>query len=96
MMRVAAQSPGETEFHQAVHEVVESVMPIVQSKKAYRDAKVLDRMVVPENVIMFRVVWTDDSGAGAGEPGLSRPDEQRDWSLQRRLAVPSVGELWAC
>ncbi|MCX5643985.1 MAG: NADP-specific glutamate dehydrogenase [Phycisphaerae bacterium] len=62
MMRVAAQSPGETEFHQAVHEVVESVMPLVQSKKAYRDAKVLDRMVVPENVILFRVVWTDDAG----------------------------------
>jgi glutamate dehydrogenase (NADP+) len=62
MMRVAAQSPGETEFHQAVHEVVKSVMPLVQSKKAYRDAKVLDRMVVPESVIMFRVVWTDDSG----------------------------------
>jgi glutamate dehydrogenase (NADP+) len=62
MMRVAAQSPGETEFHQAVHEVAESVMPLVQSKKAYRDARVLDRMVVPETVIMFRVVWTDDSG----------------------------------
>jgi glutamate dehydrogenase (NADP+) len=62
MMRVAAQSPGETEFHQAVHEVVKSVMPLVQSKKAYREAKVLDRMVVPENVILFRVVWTDDAG----------------------------------
>jgi glutamate dehydrogenase/leucine dehydrogenase len=61
-MRVAAQSPGETEFHQAVHEVAESVMPLVLSKKAYRDARVLDRMVVPETVIMFRVVWTDDSG----------------------------------
>jgi glutamate dehydrogenase (NADP+) len=62
MMRVAAQSPGETEFHQAVHEVAESVMPLVLSRKAYRDARVLDRMVVPETVIMFRVVWTDDTG----------------------------------
>jgi glutamate dehydrogenase (NADP+) len=62
MMRVAAQSPGETEFHQAVHEVAESVMPLVLSKKAYRDARVLDRMVVPETVVMFRVVWTDDAG----------------------------------
>ena len=62
MMRVVAQSPGEIEFHQAVREVVESVMPIVQSNQAYRDAKILDRMVVPENVIMFRVVWTDDTG----------------------------------
>ena len=62
MMRVAAQSPGETEFHQAVQEVVKSVMPIVQERRAYREAKVLDRMVVPESVTMFRVVWTDDSG----------------------------------
>ncbi len=62
MMRVAAQSPGETEFHQAVHEVAESVMPVVLSKRAYRDARVLDRLVVPESVIMFRVVWADDAG----------------------------------
>jgi glutamate dehydrogenase (NADP+) len=62
MMRVAAQSPGETEFHQAVHEVAESVMPLVLSRKAYREARVLDRMVVPETVVMFRVVWTDDAG----------------------------------
>ena len=62
MTRVIAQSPGETEFHQAVHEVVESVMPIVQENRAYREARVLERMVVPESVIMFRVVWSDDSG----------------------------------
>ncbi|MBM4026355.1 MAG: NADP-specific glutamate dehydrogenase, partial [Planctomycetes bacterium] len=62
MLRVAAQSPGETEFHQAVHEVVKSVMPIVQNKRAYRDAKVLERMVVPERVIIFRIVWADDTG----------------------------------
>jgi len=62
MERVIAQSPGEPEFHQAVGEVARSVMPIVLNIRAYREAKVLERMVVPENVIMFRVVWTDDSG----------------------------------
>ncbi len=62
MTRVIAQSPGENEFHQAVHEVVESVMPLVQDNAAYREAKVLERMVVPESVVMFRVVWTDDAG----------------------------------
>ncbi|MEN6333721.1 MAG: Glu/Leu/Phe/Val dehydrogenase dimerization domain-containing protein, partial [Phycisphaerales bacterium] len=62
MQRVIAQAPGEVEFHQAVREVARSVMPLVQSKKAYRDAKVLDRLVVPENVFQFRVVWTDDAG----------------------------------
>ena len=62
MERVIAQSPGEPEFRQAVGEVARSVMPIVLNIRAYREAKVLERMVVPENVIMFRVVWTDDSG----------------------------------
>jgi len=61
MQRVISQSPGETEFHQAVHEVAKSVMPIVQVNKAYREAKVLDRLVVPESVIMFHVVWVDDN-----------------------------------
>jgi glutamate dehydrogenase (NADP+) len=62
MERVIVQSPGEVEFHQAVGEVAKSVMPIVLNNRAYREAKVLERMVVPENVILFRVVWTDDSG----------------------------------
>ena len=62
IQRVISQSPGETEFHQAVHEVAKSVMPIVQANKAYREAKVLDRLVVPDSVIMFRVVWVDDNG----------------------------------
>jgi glutamate dehydrogenase (NADP+) len=62
MTRVIAQSPGEPEFHQAVREVAGSVMPIVQDTRAYREAKVLDRMVVPENLIVFRVVWADDGG----------------------------------
>jgi glutamate dehydrogenase/leucine dehydrogenase len=62
MARVVAQAPGEVEFHQAVREVARSVMPLVQSKKAYREAKVLERLVVPENVYQFRVVWADDNG----------------------------------
>jgi len=62
MGRVVQQSPGETEFHQAVHEVARTVMPVVQAKQAYRDARVLERLVVPESVIMFRVVWADDNG----------------------------------
>jgi glutamate dehydrogenase (NADP+) len=62
MQRVISQSPGETEFHQAVREVAKSVMPIVQANRAYREAKVLDRLVVPDSVIMFRVVWVDDNG----------------------------------
>jgi len=62
MERVISQSPGESEFHQAVREVARSVMSIVQANRAYRNAKVLDRLVVPDSIIMFRVCWVDDNG----------------------------------
>jgi glutamate dehydrogenase (NADP+) len=62
MERVAVRSPGESEFHQAVSELVESVWPILDRHPEYREGKVLDRMVEPERVIMFRVPWVDDGG----------------------------------
>ena len=62
MERVVAQAPGETVFHQAVREAVRSVMPVVMENKAYQDARILDRMVVPDRVILFRVTWVDDQG----------------------------------
>ena len=62
MEQVVAQSPGEVEFHQAVHEVAASVMPIIMATPAYRKFKVLERMVVPDRVFIFRVAWVDDHG----------------------------------
>jgi glutamate dehydrogenase (NADP+) len=62
MKGVVARSPGETEFHQAVHEVAKSVMPVVEANPAYREARILERLVVPDTVIIFRVVWADDAG----------------------------------
>jgi glutamate dehydrogenase (NADP+) len=62
MERVASQSPNEPEFHQAVREVVKSVWPIVESNDTYREARVLERMVIPDRAIMFRVAWADDDG----------------------------------
>jgi glutamate dehydrogenase (NADP+) len=62
MAHVAAKNPGQPEFHQAVREVVESIMSVVQASAAYRKAKILERMVEPERVIMFRVPWVDDRG----------------------------------
>ena len=62
MGKVAAKNPGEKEFHQAVQEVVESVMPFIDENPKYQKAKILERMVEPERVIMFRVPWTDDKG----------------------------------
>jgi glutamate dehydrogenase (NADP+) len=62
MEQVVTKNPGELEFHQAVREVVESVMPLVEATPAYRKAKILERMVEPERVILFRVPWVDDRG----------------------------------
>jgi glutamate dehydrogenase/leucine dehydrogenase len=60
MAKVIQKNPTEVEFHQSVREVVESVMPFIEDNPKYQEAKVLDRMVEPERVIMFRVPWVDD------------------------------------
>ena len=62
MADVIAKTPCEGEFHQAVQEVVRSVMPVVMANKDYRDARILERMVVPDRMIQFRVTWVDDKG----------------------------------
>jgi glutamate dehydrogenase (NADP+) len=62
MARVAAANPAQPEFHQAVREVVEWVLPVVEANPAYRKLKILERMVEPERVIGFRVCWVDDRG----------------------------------
>ncbi len=62
MAKVIAKNPAETEFHQAVHEVVESLIPFVEENPVYKEAKILDRIVEPERVILFRVPWMDDKG----------------------------------
>ncbi len=62
MSQVEARNRGETEFLQAVHEVVESIWPFIEQHPQYRDANILDRIVEPERVIMFRVPWLMDDG----------------------------------
>ena len=62
MAMVKAKNPAEPEFHQAVHEVVESLWPVLEKRPQYRKAKVLERICEPERVIMFRVPWVDDKG----------------------------------
>jgi glutamate dehydrogenase (NADP+) len=62
MAEVMAKNPGEHEFHQAVREVFESVMPVVEANPVYRKMKVLERLVEPERVLIFRVPWVDDQG----------------------------------
>jgi len=62
MARVKAKNPGEPEFHQAVQEVVESLALVLERNPEYRRAKILERIVEPERVIIFRVPWMDDQG----------------------------------
>ncbi|MCK9614133.1 MAG: NADP-specific glutamate dehydrogenase [Candidatus Omnitrophica bacterium] len=62
MKKVIKRDPGQPEFHQAVREVVESVMSFIEANPKYEKAKILERMVEPERVIMFRVPWIDDKG----------------------------------
>ncbi len=62
MAKLIARNPHEYEFHQAVQEVVESVMPFIEENPQYKQAKILERVSEPERVIMFRVPWQDDKG----------------------------------
>lgn len=60
--KVNVRNAGEAEFLQAVTEVAESLIPFIESQPQYKNNKILDRMVEPERVVMFRVPWLDDKG----------------------------------
>ncbi|MDG1776352.1 MAG: NADP-specific glutamate dehydrogenase [Crocinitomicaceae bacterium] len=62
MEKVKASNGHETEFLQAVHEVAEAVIPVIEQTPKYKKARILDRMVEPERTLMFRVPWIDDNG----------------------------------
>ena len=62
MAGVRERSPGEPEFHQAVEEVAESVLPFILDNPKYSEARILERITEPERVLSFRVTWKDDAG----------------------------------
>jgi len=59
---LSSRDPGEKEFHQAVREVLESVSPVLERHPEYRREAILERLIEPERVILFRVPWMDDHG----------------------------------
>jgi len=59
---IIQRNPGEKEFHQAVLEVAEKLLPFIEMNPKYKEAKILERIVEPERTIIFRVPWTDDKG----------------------------------
>ena len=62
MAEVKSKNPAEPEFHQAVHEVAESLALVFERHPEYRKSKILERIIEPERVLMFRVPWVDDQG----------------------------------
>jgi glutamate dehydrogenase/leucine dehydrogenase len=62
MAMIKAKNPGENEFHQAVQEVSESLIPFIEENPKYKHAKILERIAEPERTIIFRVPWLDDKG----------------------------------
>ncbi len=62
MDKVVAKNPSEKEFHQAVLEVVEVLIPFIDEHPEYNNSKILERIVEPERVFMFRIPWIDDKG----------------------------------
>ena len=62
MEYVKSRDPNEKEFHQAVGEVMDSIKPVLEANPIYRRARIPERVVEPERVVMFRVPWVDDQG----------------------------------
>jgi len=62
MSIVKQRDPASPEFHQAVHEVVESLEPLIERNPVYRKLRVVERIIEPERVVMFRVPWVSDAG----------------------------------
>jgi glutamate dehydrogenase (NADP+) len=82
---VARRNAGEAEFLQAAHEVLESLGPVIERRRKYRDARILERIVEPERQIVFRVAWLDDAG---------RPQVNRGFRVQYNSAIgPYKGGL---
>lgn len=62
MNYIKEKNPGQPEFHQAVNEVIDSVWPVIDNNPKYQSANILERIVEPERIIMFRVTWVNDKG----------------------------------
>ena len=90
--QTVARNPAEPEFHQAVKEVLESLAPVFDRRPEYRSARILERMVEPERVIMFRVPWLDDHGRVQVNRGFRIEMNSALGPVQGRPALSSVGQ----
>lgn len=86
---VQKRDPNQTEFAQAVREVMTTLWPFLEQNPKYRQMSLLERLVEPERVIQFRVVWVDDR-SGTGQPCMACAVQLSHRPVQRRYALPSV------
>ena len=85
MEDIIAKNPGQKEFHQAVREIAENLIPFINKNPKYEEAKILERMCVPDRIIIFRVLWEDDEG---------RPQINKGYRIQFNNAIgPYKGGL---
>ena len=89
MTSLEAKHPGEKEYLQAVHEVLESVEPIYNKHPEFAKAKIIERMVEPDRIFTFRVDWVDDKGEvqsniGYRKVSMTRPMTARADSAPSR------------
>jgi len=85
MAEVKAKNPVEPEFHQAVQEVAESVSIVLERHPEYKKAKILERIIEPERVLMFRVPWQDDKGNYCVNRGFRIEMNSAIWSYKGGL-----------
>ena len=88
--KVAQRDGHQPEFLQAVREVFTSIWPFLEANPKYRSEALLERLVEPERAFQFRVAWTDDKRSSSSKPSFSHTIQQRNWSIQRRNAFPSI------
>ena len=85
MEDVITKNPGQMEFHQAVREIAENLIPFINENPQYEEAKILERMCEPDRTIIFRVLWEDDQG---------RPQINKGYRIQFNSAIgPYKGGL---
>ena len=78
MSKIIARNPNEPEFLQAVQEVAGSIIPFIEDKPEYREARILERLTEPDRIISFRVCWEDDHPGRQGSVAgvLRRPGDE--------------------
>ena len=97
MNTLIAKNPGETEFHQAVREVSETIIPFINANPRYQKKALLERLTEPDRLISFRVSWIDDAGdiqVNKGESGTKvvfvkhnfKEDEETGESVWRGMS----------